>query len=220
MKKKKRGKWDNLKKNKNLKLRRDYINTHYINGMDSITGDKKLEGLRELTSEEKDYLSDFYGEYINASFNEDSLMKTSETNKAQIIKLKKEYKDLEKVVSNLDPIKDMNKRNPLAKRMVTIKSELIELDIKKDSYNRNNARNRCVLNKGKAINTVEFRNWGELDQDTIGFVENNGEDTSLNYDQKIKLFKHLNKNYPGMFTFDQINEMTLELIYEILSTRG
>lgn len=220
MTKKKRGRWDNLKKNKNLKLRQDYINTHYINGMDSITGDKKTEGIRPMTPEEKDYLSGFYGEYINASFGEDPMMVTSESNKEKIKSLEKEYDELEKKVASLDPIKNMKERNPLARRMVDIRSEIVELDAKKDSYNRNNARNRCVLNKGKAINTLEFRTWGEFDQDTIGTEENVTEERVLDYDEKLKLYKHLNKNYPGMFTFEEVNKMSLELIYEIISTRG
>jgi len=222
MAKKKRGRWDNLKQNKNLKLRRDYINTHYINGMSSITGDKSVESIRALDNEEKDFLNDFYGEYINASFSDHPLNKTSNENKKKIVKLKEESESLEKQIKKLDPVKDMKKRNPLSRRLVDIKSEIIELDAKKDSYNRNNARNRCVLNKGKAINTVEFRNWGEFDQDTISYEDEEVLESNriLDYEEKLKLHKHLTKYYPGMFTFEEIDSLDLELIYEILSSRG
>ena len=217
MKKRKRGKWDNLRRNKNLKLRRDYINTHYIDGMDSITGDKNIEGIRPMTPEEKDYLSNFYGEYVNASFSENPLMETSEENKQKIKELKDEYKRLERKVFKLDPIKDMQKRNPLALRMVDIKSEIVRLDLKKDSYHRNNARNRCLLNKGKAINTVEFRTWEDLDQDTISNNLEYYEEKTMTYDEKYKLFQKINQIYPNVFTFEDINKMNAELIYEILN---
>lgn len=218
--KSKRGRWDNLKRNKNLKLRRDYINTHYINGMESITNSKE-EGIRPLTDEEKDYLNSFYGEYVNASFTDKPLMKTSKKNQNKIKTLKKEMEDLENKISKLDPIKDMKERNPLSRRLVGIKSEIVELDAKKDSYNRNNARNRCILNKGKAMNTVELRSWGEFDQDNISYPDDKYEtDIVLDNNEKKKLYKNIEKVYPGMFTFDEINSMSLELLYEILSSRG
>lgn len=218
--KKKRGRWDNLKRNKNLKLRRDYINTHYINGMESITNSKE-EGIRALKDDEKDYLNSFYGEYVNASFSDKPLMKTSKKNINKIKLINKEIEELEERISNLDPIKDMKERNPLSRRLVDLKLEVVELDAKKDSYNRNNARNRCILNKGKAINTVELRSWGEFDQDNISYPDEGYEtDIVLDNTEKKKLFKNIEKVYPGMFTFEEINSMSLELLYEILSSRG
>ena len=56
-KKKKRGRWDNLNKRKNLKLRQDYMDTFFINGVTSVTGEGK--GIRALSDEEKDWLDDF-----------------------------------------------------------------------------------------------------------------------------------------------------------------
>ena len=75
------------------------------------------------------------------------------------------------------------------------------------------------MNKGKAINTVEFRTWGEFDQDTIASEVPVKEERVLNYEEKLKLYKHLNKTHPGMFSFEDINKMSLELIYEILLTK-
>lgn len=44
-------------------------------------------------------------------------------------------------------------------------------ELVRDCYSRNNARNRCLLNKGKATNEVEFRSWEEFDQNTIAQLE-------------------------------------------------
>lgn len=169
MAKKKRGRWDNLKKSKNLKLRQDYMDVHFINGVKSITG--KGQGIRPLTPEEKDWYNSFYGEYYNASVNHKSYG---------------------------DQLHDNG-------------------DLVKDCYDRNNARNRCLLNKGKAINTVEFRSWGELDQDTIGdteiFVETMGNRLD-DYQQKEKAFKRINKAYPGLFDKDEFMSYDIELILQ------
>jgi hypothetical protein len=171
-KKKVRGRWDNLKKNKNLKLRQDYIDTHYIDGMRSITG--KGKGIRALTEEEKDWLNKFYGEYTNASVNHESYD---------------------------DQLHDNE-------------------DLVRDCYDRNNSRNRCVLNKGKAINTVDFRSWGELDQDTIedsNLIQESLNNRLDNYEDKLKAFKRVSKVYPDLFTEDEFMSYDIELIFNKLN---
>lgn len=167
MAKKKRKKLDNLKRNKNLKHRRDYIETHYINGMPSITGEG--EGIRALTMEEKLWLDKFYGEYVNASVSHN------------------EYDD--QLHNNRDMVKDC--------------------------YDRNNARNRCVLNKGKAINKIEFRTWGELDQDMIsGEIEynDNMSNTLDEFENKLKMYKKVSKAYPDLFEYDEFMSYDVTMI--------
>lgn len=44
-------------------------------------------------------------------------------------------------------------------------------ELAKDCTDRNNARNRCILNKKKATNELKFRSWEELDQNTIKQLE-------------------------------------------------
>lgn len=44
-------------------------------------------------------------------------------------------------------------------------------ELAKDCTDRNNARNRCLLNKKKATNELKFRSWEELDQNTIKQLE-------------------------------------------------
>lgn len=169
MAKKKRGRWDNLTKSKNLKLRQDYMDVHFLNGVKSITGNG--EGIRALTEEEKDWLNEFYGEYYNASVNHRSYDEQLHDNQEMV----------------------------------------------KDCYDRNNARNRCLLNKGKAINTVEFRNWGEFDQKTIDDDIEYEEETSIKFfehTEKEKLYKRIEKNYPGLFEYDEFMSYDIHMIFE------
>lgn len=87
----------------------------------------------------------------------------------------------------------------------------------KDCYDRNNARNRCLLNKGKAINTVEFRSWGEFDQKTIDDGEIYEEEVDFktyDYESKNKMFKKINKNYPGLFDLDEFMSYDIQMIFE------
>jgi hypothetical protein len=172
--KKKRKRWDNLKRNRNLKHRRDYIETHYIDGMESITG--KGEGIRPLTPEEKDWLDKFYGEFVNASVSHD---------------------DYDNQLHN-------------------------DRDMVKDCYDRNNARNRCVLNKGKAINKIDFRTWGELDQDTISDSVDYKDEMSErldDYESKYKMYKKVSKEYPDLFTFEEFMSYDINMIYDIISSK-
>jgi hypothetical protein len=178
-KKEKRGRWDNLKKNKNLKLRQDYMDTHYINGTPSITG--KGQGIRKPTDEEKDWLNRFYGEYNNAAVNHD---------------------DYDEQLHNTE--------------------ELV-----KDCYDRNNQRNRCQVNKGKAMNTVKFRSWKDLDQDTIHgdyeSIDGRLEDINnrmADYDEKCKMFKKVNKAFPDLFEFDEFMSFDIDMIYERIKTQS
>jgi hypothetical protein len=169
VKSRKRGRWDNLNKRKNLKLRQDYMDTFFINGVTSVTGEGK--GIRALTEEEKDWLNNFYGEYYNASVNHRSY--------------EEQLHDNEELV--------------------------------KDCYDRNNSRNRCLLNKGKAINKVEFRSWKDFDQDTIhdDFIYENEQSIRLDdYDHKKKMYNRINKIYPDLFEFNEFMSYDIELIFE------
>lgn len=172
--KKKRGRWDNLKKNKNLKLRQDYMDVHFLNGVKSVTG--KGKGIRPLTEKEKDWYNEFYGEYYNASVNHESY--------------DNQLHDDE--------------------------------DLVRDCYDRNNSRNRCLLNKGKAINKVEFRTWGEFDQDTISdsFDEYLDEfsDKVDDYDYRVRMFRRISKAYPNVFEFDEFMSYDMEMIYKKLKS--
>jgi hypothetical protein len=100
-------------------------------------------------------------------------------------------------------------------------------DMVKDCYDRNNARNRCVLNKSKAINQIEFRSWATLDQDTIGrpydgTVEYKEEMSERldDYEQKYKMFKKVSKEYPDLFTFEEFMSYDINMIYDIINSKN
>jgi len=44
-------------------------------------------------------------------------------------------------------------------------------ELAKDCTDRNNQRNRCLLNIAKSTNQLKFRTWEELDQNTISKLE-------------------------------------------------
>lgn len=120
-------KYPNLKRNLNLKSRRDYTTHHvYINGVKSVTGDD--DGIRPLNDEELKWLNKFEGEYTNASVSQ---------------------KDKQRLKNQLHNT----------------------LELAKDCTDRNNARNRCLLNIAKATNALEFRSWEEFDESTIEKLE-------------------------------------------------
>lgn len=129
----------NLKKRYNLKVRQDYIDTHYINGVDSVTGEGK--GLRPLNEEELDWLNKFYGEYVNASVNQ---------------------KSHEDQLHNTE--------------------ELV-----KDCYNKNNARNRCVMNKVKKLDRLKYESDVDVNLSDIDCDE----DIRMLYEYAYEIF--LNK---------------------------
>lgn len=41
------------------------------------------------------------------------------------------------------------------------------VELTKDCTDRNNQRNRCLLNRAKSTNNIEFRSWEEFDESTI-----------------------------------------------------
>lgn len=58
-----------LSKNENLRLRQDYMDVDYINGVRDANGKMVI---RPLTDEEKTFLNNFYKEDLNASINENN----------------------------------------------------------------------------------------------------------------------------------------------------
>jgi hypothetical protein len=71
-------KWPNLRKDYNLKARRDYIEPDYINGVKDSKGNQVM---RALTNEEKDWLDQFYKETVNADLRNPEFYKTKEEKK-------------------------------------------------------------------------------------------------------------------------------------------
>lgn len=131
--------------------------------MPSITGDKTLEGTRALTEEELDWLDKFYSEYNGASFKGDGtdLHVNDEERQAYIDSIKLRIKDYRVRAKTSKMTKeDWQEFNDL-------KDELREVDLKKNCYDRNNERNRCLYNNLKMTGSLKRRTMGELDQNTI-----------------------------------------------------
>ncbi len=165
-------KYPNLKKSMNLKARRDYIETHYVNGMKSVTGDGS-EGIRALTVEEKEWLNTFYGEYVNASFTKSDLDIHSHDEGTE--------QRIMDVRDALTMYKAKIKKNKMAKEdwiaYNDFKDELYEIDYYKNSTDRNNQRNRCLYNETKKRGMLVKRSPKEMDDDTIKKYE--GHDLEL-----------------------------------------
>lgn len=74
-KKRKKPKRRYLDRKLNLKARRDYIETFYVNGVKGADGEYAL---RPLTEEEKDWLNQYYREVVNADRRNSELYETDE----------------------------------------------------------------------------------------------------------------------------------------------
>lgn len=134
-----RAKYPALERKYNLKTRQDYIELDYVNGVINSDGECVI---RALNDEEKTFLNAYYEEVVGANFIHD--------------------KDLRRLYEEMKPLK---RRNDLDV------GELDDLSILQDEYNKradevllysnhsdqkkiygeNNARNRCLYNKTKAI---------------------------------------------------------------------
>lgn len=163
--------YPNLVRDLNLRSRFDFIDANYINGRRSVTKSGEMV-LRPLTEEETEFLDKFYEEYIIATLDqEDENNVTSVDMKERAKKeeeLKKEREELKVKLDKLDPIKDMEERNVLARRYADLKDEIRRYKpYKNDSYNRNNDRNNCIYNMTKSMNDLELRTWNDWDQNNI-----------------------------------------------------
>ena len=160
MAKKRKGKYPNLDKGKNLKTRADYIEPDYVNGVKDSKGEYVI---RPLTNEEKTWLNQFYGEYIAVS--DRYLNPTPEIEELmnEKSKLKKENKKIkkEKGYTNKAQAESDSKIKFNLKRISYIEEALDFLreeagvlyptcDEQRALYGVNNTRNACLFNNRKA----------------------------------------------------------------------
>jgi len=141
-------------------------NIHYVDGVKSVV-DRKEVGIRGLNDEEKEWLNQFNKEFYGASFEDDDSLNLHQ----------KKASD-EEIRAMRDYISDLRKRAAAEKEpelaaelyeeLELMNIELAELYPRKKCTDANNARNRCLLNKGKATNEVKFIPWESLDQNIIG----------------------------------------------------
>lgn len=139
------------------------MDTHYIDGMPSITGDGS-QGIRPLTDEEKDWLDNFYRQDLIASWkpDESGLIEGSEEFVAKIEKsLKKAKNSLKAAVKK----KDVELVRELNATIDELNEEYRKLNRKIDSYRRNNERNRCLHNQSKKTGKLVYVDYRSLDED-------------------------------------------------------
>jgi len=160
MAKKRKGKYPNLDKGKNLKRRADYIEPDYVNG---IKGEDGEYVIRPLTEEEKSWLNDFYGEtiavsdrYLNPTEQMMEYMKKKSNIKKEIKDIKKEKSYKSKKQSDKDSkIKSLlSKIDDIEEKLDQLRLEYGVLyptcDEHRELYNENNSRNFCLYNNRKA----------------------------------------------------------------------
>jgi hypothetical protein len=141
-----------LQKKFNLKVRQDYIETDYINGVYDKHGNKVI---RELNGDELDFLNKFYEEAIGANFQHDTALR----------KLNKEIRRLKKEDPESEELRELQVRYNQRAEEVLLYPDKEE---QKKIYGENNARNRCLYNKSKMMGTL-----GVLDDEVYNSLHNN-----------------------------------------------
>lgn len=176
-----REKYPYLKKEFNLKRRRDYLdNTYYVDGVESVDSNSDQGGIRALDDEEKAWLNKFNSEYYGASFSKndkENLHKTKATPK-KLKKIKNNIKEIKKEIKTLESKKkkDVDKLTELYYKVEELGEEYEYLYPRKSCTDANNARNRCLVNKGKATGTLKFIPWNAHTQNMEDEYWSNGDD--------------------------------------------
>ena len=149
-------KFPGLDKKFSLKLRQDYHEADYVDGVRNEHGEMVM---RPLKQEEKDFLNKFNEEVVNTNFLHD-----------------KELRDIHNKIKSLEFLE-----NPTDEQLQEyMYLKMLYLDRADESllysnekqqkkiWGENNARNRCVYNRAKASGTLK-----ELNPETYDEEENN-----------------------------------------------
>lgn len=153
MKRRQKAKYPNLNRRLNTKRRQDYMDN--VDPIDGVYNDEGELVIRAYTDEEKAWLNKFNDEYYNANFDKD------------------DSKNLHKVTASTEIIatirqnlSQLRARTHDEKCPITLKSLIREIEDleeylgkvypRKGCTDANNARNRCLLNKAKADNSVRI----------------------------------------------------------------
>lgn len=176
-----REKYPYLKKELNTKRRRDYLdNTYYIDGVESVDYSSDDGGIRPLNEEERAWLNKFNSEYYGASFskNDKNNLHQTKASKKKLDKIKKEIKDLKGQIKTIESKKkkDVDKLTELHDKVKKLGETYEYLYPKKSCTDANNARNRCLVNKGKATGTLKFIPWNAHTQNMEDEGWGNGDD--------------------------------------------
>jgi hypothetical protein len=161
-----------LVKETNTKLRRDYLdNIYYVDGV--VDDKSKEEVIRPLNREEKEWLDKFNKEFYGASFEKDDNenLHQNKVDDITLYNLRQDISQLRKDAAKADKDGDTDTARELYNELENHLDYLREVYPKKKCTDANNARNRDLLNIGKATNEVRFTPWESLDQNTIGNLD-------------------------------------------------
>ena len=149
-----------MKPQYNLKLRSDYIEADYVNGVVDANG---VMVIPPLDDEAKQFLNDFYEEEVNTNFNH---IKDWEVRDA-LATIRKEYTPLRKLKIKLIKA-DQEVPEEIWDRLDELRIEfagiaeghLLNVDIEEHYriYNENNHRNRCLFNRKKTSGVLNELN--------------------------------------------------------------
>lgn len=145
-------KYPALKKRYNLKMRQDYIEPDYVNGVIDKDGNQVI---RALNAEEKRFLNSFYEEVIGANFMHDKELKA-------LHRKIKSIKDIENPTD--DNVAELSK---LQSEYFGIANDVLlypKHEDQKKLYGENNSRNRCIYNRTKSIGILDELNDGTYDE--------------------------------------------------------
>ena len=172
-------KYPALKKQYNLKLRSDYIETDYVNGVVDANG---VVVIPPLDEEAKKFLNDFYEEEVNTNFNHIKDYRIRDS----LAVIRKEYTPLRKLKTKLIKA-DEHIPSEIWDRLADLRLEfhniaeghLINTDIEEHYriYTENNERNRCLFNRKKTsgvLNELNNETYNDI-HDTIYSVPCSGE---------------------------------------------
>lgn len=183
MSRRNKSKYPNLRKKLNTKLRQDYMdNIDYIHG---VINDKGETVIRKLSDSELEFLNKFNAEYYNASFdkNDNNNLHANKASDEIIHNIKEDISALKKKIKKEY---DVDNLKVLYAELEEMTEYLVEIYPKKERMDANNARNRCILNKGKAEKKLSVIPWEEeeryieIDQDSIfNYFEKVDEDDEI-----------------------------------------
>lgn len=193
----KSSKYPALDGNLNLPIRRDYIETDYVNGVYDQNG-KQL--IRPLTDNERKFYNKFYEEVIVANFTHDPILKKLLNDKKKlledstILELKEEIKlnknnakrasELRSIIKELKQSnyeKHESKMKVLEKKIKDRQKEVLLYSNKEDQltiYQENNQRNTCLFNQLKTGNNLNPLNVDEFDR-YVSTIISDGEDALI-----------------------------------------
>lgn len=195
----KKNQYPYLKKDLNTKRRQDYLdNTEYIDGVKDVKGNMVIRG---LTDDEKSFLNQFNKEYYGASFEKDDNLNLFK-NKVDDNTIKRVKKDLSTVRNTLKTTTSNQKILSYTEEIKEIIEHLEEIYPKKTLTDANNARNRCLINYGRASNQFDIVT---LDDANINSIKDTNPEI-------MYILNNMDIDYDNEEDLQAVYEMLLEMI--------